>query len=140
MGAVRGILDCSGARIPRSLHGAEVVGLHPHRVDCVEMRLSVAAMTLTRQEIEKVALLARLILTPEELDEMTGQLGRVLEYMALLNEVDTDGVEPLAHAVEFANVFREDRVEKSLDRELALANAPHRDDECYLVPAVLGDV
>lgn len=71
---------------------------------------------------------------------MTQQLGKVLEYMELLNEVNTDQVEPLAHAVELTNVFREDNVAPSLDRELALANAPHRDAECYLVPAVLGDV
>ena len=71
---------------------------------------------------------------------MTAQLGKVLEYMSLLNEVNTEHVEPLAHAVELTNVFREDRVTPSLDREEALANAPHRDDECYLVPAVLGEV
>lgn len=97
-------------------------------------------MTITPQEIEKVALLARLILSPDEVAAMAEQLGKVLEYMALLNEVNTDGVQPLAHAVEFDNVFRQDRVEPSLDREQALANAPHRDDECYLVPAVLGEI
>ena len=95
---------------------------------------------LSLAEIEKVALLARLLLSSEEAQLMTQQLGKVLEYMELLNEVDTDQVEPLAHAVELANAFREDRVAPSLDRELALANAPHRDAECYLVPAVLGEV
>lgn len=97
-------------------------------------------MSLSPQEIEKVALLARLRLTPDEILAMSEQLGKVLQYMELLNEVDTAGVEPLAHAVEFFNVFRQDRVEKSLDRERALANAPHRDEECYLVPAVLGEL
>ena len=91
-------------------------------------------------EIEKVAVLARLLLTPAEAQMMTEQLGKVLEYMSLLNEVNTEQVEPLAHAVELTNVFRDDRVTASLDREAALANAPHRDDECYLVPAVLGEV
>jgi len=91
-------------------------------------------------EIEKVAVLARLLLTPAEAQMMTEQLGKVLEYMSLLNEVNTEEVEPLAHAVELTNVFRDDRVTASLDREAALANAPHRDDECYLVPAVLGEV
>lgn len=95
---------------------------------------------LSLAEIEKVALLARLLLSSEEAQLMTQQLGKVLEYMELLNEVNTDQVEPLAHAVELTNVFREDKVAPSLDRELALANAPHRDAECYLVPAVLGDV
>ncbi|HOA51616.1 MAG: Asp-tRNA(Asn)/Glu-tRNA(Gln) amidotransferase subunit GatC [Thermogutta sp.] len=91
-------------------------------------------------EIEKVAVLARLLLTPAESQQMTEQLGKILEYMSLLNEVNTENVEPLAHAVELTNVFREDRVTPSLDREMALANAPHRDEECYRVPAVLGEV
>jgi aspartyl-tRNA(Asn)/glutamyl-tRNA(Gln) amidotransferase subunit C len=59
--------------------------------------------------------------------------------MALLTELDTDGVEPMAHAVELSNVFRDDVVRPSLSREEALANAPHHDGECYLVPAVLGE-
>ncbi len=90
-------------------------------------------------EIEKVAVLARRLLTPAESQQMTEQLGKILEYMSLLNEVNTENVEPLAHAVELTNVFREDRVTPSLDREAALANAPHRDEECYRVPAVLGE-
>ncbi len=96
-------------------------------------------MAISEQEIRKVALLARLELTPEEARLMATQLSRVLEYMELLNSVDTQGVEPLALAVEVTNVLREDRVTPGLDRESALANAPHRDDECYRVPAVLGE-
>jgi aspartyl-tRNA(Asn)/glutamyl-tRNA(Gln) amidotransferase subunit C len=95
-------------------------------------------MALSREEVEKVSLLARLLLSEEELDKITSQLGSILHYMELLSEVDTAQVEPMAHALEVANVFREDRVEPSLDRSRALASAPHRDDECYLVPAVLG--
>jgi aspartyl-tRNA(Asn)/glutamyl-tRNA(Gln) amidotransferase subunit C len=97
-------------------------------------------MSLTREEVEKVSLLARLLLTEDELSRMTEQLGAILEYMELLAEVDTTGVEPMAHAVELSNVFRSDTAQPSLDREAALANAPHRDAECYLVPAVLGEV
>jgi len=59
--------------------------------------------------------------------------------MELLDEVDTDRVEPMAHALDVSDVFREDEVRPSLPRDEALANAPNRDDECYLVPAVLGD-
>jgi aspartyl-tRNA(Asn)/glutamyl-tRNA(Gln) amidotransferase subunit C len=99
-----------------------------------------SAMSLTRDEVEKVSLLGRLLLTEDELQKMTEQLGAILEYMELLGEVDTTGVEPMAHAVELANVFRSDTAQPSLDREAALANAPHRDAECYLVPAVLGEV
>jgi aspartyl-tRNA(Asn)/glutamyl-tRNA(Gln) amidotransferase subunit C len=96
-------------------------------------------MSISRQEVEKIALLGRLLLTEEELDRMTVQMGGILDYMDLLGEVDTEGVEPMAHAIDVANAFRDDRVGSSLDREAALANAPHRDAQCYLVPAVLGE-
>jgi aspartyl-tRNA(Asn)/glutamyl-tRNA(Gln) amidotransferase subunit C len=97
-------------------------------------------MSISRQEVEKVSLLGRLLLSDEELDTMTHQLGDILGYVELLSEVDTDNVEPMAHALDVANAFREDKVRPSLDREDALANAPNRDEECYLVPAVLGEI
>jgi aspartyl-tRNA(Asn)/glutamyl-tRNA(Gln) amidotransferase subunit C len=56
-----------------------------------------------------------------------------------LSELDTEEVEPMAHAVEVTNVFRADEPRPSLAREEALANAPEQDGQCYLVPAVLGD-
>jgi len=96
-------------------------------------------MAISREEVEKVSLLARLRLSEEELDKMTIQLGAILQYIELLAEVDTTAVQPMAHALDVADVFRADEVRPSLDREEALANAPHRDDECYLVPAVLGE-
>lgn len=97
-------------------------------------------MAISREEVEKVSLLGRLLLSEEELDRMTTQLGQILAYMDLLGEVDTDGVEPMAHALDVSDVFRDDRVCSSLDRDRALANAPNRDDECYRVPAVLGEL
>jgi aspartyl-tRNA(Asn)/glutamyl-tRNA(Gln) amidotransferase subunit C len=60
-------------------------------------------------------------------------------YVDLLAEVDTEGVEPMAHAVEVTNVFEEDDTRPSLPREAALDNAPHHDERGYLVPAVLGE-
>jgi aspartyl-tRNA(Asn)/glutamyl-tRNA(Gln) amidotransferase subunit C len=96
-------------------------------------------MSLTRQEVEKVSLLGRLLLSEEELDTMTAQLGQIVDYFELLNELDTGDVEPMAHAVEIHNVFADDQPVTSLPRDAALANAPKRDDECYRVPAVLGD-
>lgn len=96
-------------------------------------------MSLTRADVEKVALLARLQLTEAELETMTAQLGQIVGYVDLLGEVDTDRVEPMAHAVEVVNVFAEDQVEPSLPRELALANAPRHNGRGYLVPAVLGE-
>jgi len=96
-------------------------------------------MSISRQDIEKVALLARLQLTEAELATMTEQLAQIVSYVDQLAEVITDGVEPMAHAVEVANVFREDAVTASLPREEALANAPNHDERGYLVPAVLGE-
>lgn len=95
-------------------------------------------MSLSRDEVEKVSLLARLRLSAGELDRMTADLGQILHYVELLEEVDTAQVEPMAHPVEITDVFRDDQARPSLPREQALANAPHRDDECYRVPAVLG--
>lgn len=97
-------------------------------------------MAISRSEVEKVSLLGRLLLSGEELDKMTAQLGEILQYMDLLAEVDTSDVEPMAHAHDVSDVFRDDQVRRSLARDEALANAPHRDDECYRVPAVLGDL
>jgi aspartyl-tRNA(Asn)/glutamyl-tRNA(Gln) amidotransferase subunit C len=96
-------------------------------------------MALTRADVEKVALLARLRLTDAELGTMTEQLGQIVGYVDQLGEVDTEGVEPMAHAVEVTNVFAEDVVEPSLPREAALANAPRQNGRGYLVPPVLGE-
>ncbi|MDY0167816.1 MAG: Asp-tRNA(Asn)/Glu-tRNA(Gln) amidotransferase subunit GatC [Thermoguttaceae bacterium] len=96
-------------------------------------------MAISRKQVEDVSLLARLLLSEAELDQMTGQLGKVLEYVALLREVDTEGVEPMAHPLDVVDAFRDDEVRPSLGRDQALANAPSRDAECYRVPAVLGE-
>lgn len=96
-------------------------------------------MALTRSDVEKVALLARLQLTEAELATMTEQLIQVVEYVDKLAAVDTDGIEPMAHAVEVTNVFREDRQTESLPREAALANSPRHNQRGYLAPAVLGE-
>lgn len=94
-------------------------------------------MSLSRAQVEHVSLLARLLLEPDELDQMTHQLGKVVRYVEQLGELDTQTIEPLAHALDLTNVFAEDRLGPSLDRKDALANAPHQDGECYRVPAVL---
>ena len=94
-------------------------------------------MSLERDDVEKVSLLARLMLSDEELDKMTAQLAQIVEYVDQLGELNTDDVQPMAHAMELVNVFSDDEVRPALDREEALANAPNRDDECYRVPAVL---
>jgi aspartyl-tRNA(Asn)/glutamyl-tRNA(Gln) amidotransferase subunit C len=100
-------------------------------------------MSLTRQEVEKVSLLGRLLLTPEELDRLTSQLGGIVQYIEQLAELDDEikakSVRPMAHAVEMTNIFRADEVCPSLDRAASLANAPQQDQQFYLVPAVLGE-
>lgn len=96
-------------------------------------------MSLSREQVEKVSLLGRLRLSEAELEVMTAQLGQIVSYVEQLSELETDDVEPMAHAVEIFNVFREDQVRPGFDRAEMLANAPHADGEYYLVPAVLGD-
>lgn len=97
-------------------------------------------MAISPEEVAKVSLLARLRLSGEELDKMTAQMGQILDYMELLGELDTEQVEPMSHALDVSDVFRPDQVCPSLDRRKALGGAPSRDEECYRVPAVLGDV
>jgi aspartyl-tRNA(Asn)/glutamyl-tRNA(Gln) amidotransferase subunit C len=96
-------------------------------------------MSLSREQVEKVSLLARLRLSDAELERLTAQLSQVVDYMELLGELDTENVEPMAHAVEISNVFRADEARPSFDRAEMLARAPHADGEFYLVPAVLGE-
>ena len=94
-------------------------------------------MKITRQEVEHVAHLARLHLEGEELDLMTGQLDMILSYVAKLEELDTEGVEPTTHAFSITNAFREDIVEPSLDQDKALANGPDHSDDSFVVPRVI---
>jgi aspartyl-tRNA(Asn)/glutamyl-tRNA(Gln) amidotransferase subunit C len=96
-------------------------------------------MALSRADVEKVAALARLELSEEEIVQLAAQLGDVLTYIEQLSELDTANVEPMAHAVEQVNVLAEDEIAASFDREQMLSAAPSRDQECYRVPPVLGD-
>ncbi len=92
---------------------------------------------LTREDVEKVAGLARLKLTEEEISEMADKLSQVISYVTVLDEVDVSNVEPMAHVADVANVFREDVVRESLPREAALGNAPKSDGKYFLVPQIL---
>lgn len=96
-------------------------------------------MSLSRQDVEKVSLLARLRLSEAELETMTPQLIKIVDFVEQLNELDTTHVQPMAHALDMHNVFADDLTQASLPRDAALSNAPKRDDECYRVPAVLGE-
>lgn len=92
---------------------------------------------LSREQVQKVATLARLKLTDAEMDAMTSQLGAILGYVEQLNELDTTNVEPMAHPLPMQNVFREDVLQPSLTTDEALANAPKRSGDFYAVPAIL---
>jgi aspartyl-tRNA(Asn)/glutamyl-tRNA(Gln) amidotransferase subunit C len=92
---------------------------------------------ITRQDVDYVAGLARLTLDDAARDRLVNELGDVLSYMDKLNELDTSDVEPMMHALEVSNVYREDAVQPSLPREDALANAPKTDGEYFLVPKIL---
>jgi aspartyl-tRNA(Asn)/glutamyl-tRNA(Gln) amidotransferase subunit C len=94
-------------------------------------------MSLTADEVRWVAHLARLELSAAELETMTRQLSAILDYVDQLQQVNTDGVEPLAHPLPIHNVFRDDVPAPSLPVDAALANAPDRRDDFYAVPAVL---
>ncbi|HWG45577.1 MAG TPA: Asp-tRNA(Asn)/Glu-tRNA(Gln) amidotransferase subunit GatC [Gemmataceae bacterium] len=94
-------------------------------------------MSLTAQEVQWVAHLARLQLTDAELETMTRQLSAIVDYVDQLKQVNTDGIEPMAHALAVQNVFRDDEPSASLPVADALANAPQRRGDFYSVPAVL---
>src|SRR5690242_14573289 len=83
-------------------------------------RRVVDLMSLTRADVEKVSLLARLELSPAELDTMTTQLVAIVGYVEQLGELNTDSVEPMAHALDVANVFAADEPRPSLPRKCAL--------------------
>jgi aspartyl-tRNA(Asn)/glutamyl-tRNA(Gln) amidotransferase subunit C len=94
-------------------------------------------MKITREEVENVAVLARLELTGEEKDIFTGQMDAILAYVDKLNELDTSGVIPTAHAVPMENAFRDDEARPSIGVDSALANAPERADGFFRVPKVI---
>ncbi len=94
-------------------------------------------MKINRQDVETVALLSRLEMTPEELESYAVQLNAILEYADILNKLDTKGVEPTAHVLPLKNVMRPDEVKPSLPRELALANAPEAEDGYFKVPKIM---
>jgi aspartyl-tRNA(Asn)/glutamyl-tRNA(Gln) amidotransferase subunit C len=94
-------------------------------------------MSLSIDQVRWVAHLARLELADDEINALTRDLTAIVDYMNQLQSVNTDGVEPLAHAVALTNVFREDAPAPSLSVDQALSNAPQRKDEYYAVPAVL---
>jgi aspartyl-tRNA(Asn)/glutamyl-tRNA(Gln) amidotransferase subunit C len=94
-------------------------------------------MKITHAEVEHVARLARLALSPEEVTTFTGQMDAILAYVDTLMELDTEGVVPTSHAVPVENAFREDQARPSIGVHAALANAPDRVEDFFRVPKVI---
>ena len=94
-------------------------------------------MKITKEEVEHVALLARLKFNESEIERFTTQMNSILEYMEKLAQLDTTRVEPTFHAVAQTNVSREDTVKPSIPRELSLSNAPDGDRGFFRVPKII---
>ena len=94
-------------------------------------------MKLSREEVLRIARLARLGVTEEDVDRFREQLSNILENFEILRQVDTEGVPPTAQSIVLQNIMRDDEVTPSLPPEDILANAPRREGECFRVRAVL---
>jgi len=94
-------------------------------------------MKLSRDEVQRVAVLARLRLTPEEQSSLTDELDRILGYMDKLNQLDTADVDLFSHAANITNTLREDRVTNRPNADALLANAPDRDGTFFKVPKII---
>jgi aspartyl-tRNA(Asn)/glutamyl-tRNA(Gln) amidotransferase subunit C len=89
------------------------------------------------EQVRKVALLARLDLSPEEEQQFTGQLSDILDYVEQLKQLDTDSVEPTTRAIELHNITRPDTLTPFADRDALLDCAPDREDDFFKVPKIL---
>ena len=95
-------------------------------------------MKITKEEVLYVAHLARLDLDAESIEKFAGQIDEILGYIEKLNQVDTRNIKPTSHAIFLTNAFREDKEGEHIKRELALANAPEKEDGSFVVPKVVG--
>lgn len=93
--------------------------------------------TISKEQVEHVAWLARIELTEEEKQAFTKQLNEVLDYFKKINEIDTSNIEPTYHVINLANVLREDKVEPSLSKEDALRNASQKEDSFIKAPKII---
>jgi aspartyl-tRNA(Asn)/glutamyl-tRNA(Gln) amidotransferase subunit C len=94
-------------------------------------------MKISKEEIEHIALLARLSLPEEEKELFGSQLSNILDYMEKLNELDTKGIEPTSHVLPLSNVMRDDAPRPSIPKEEALTNAPDHTEKFYRVPKII---
>ena len=96
-------------------------------------------MALSAEEVRKVALLARLELTDEEIAMQATNLNNLLAQFEALQNLDVTGIEPTSHSIPVYNILREDAMRPSLTREQALANAPEQREGCFVVPRILAE-
>ena len=96
-----------------------------------------AMSRITREDIQRTAELARLSLGDDEIEAMTHDLDRILDHVDQLQALDTEGIEPTAHAIPLATPLRADESKPGIDPELALANAPSREASAFVVPKVI---
>lgn len=94
-------------------------------------------MSVSKEDVKKIANLARLEFSEEEIGNYTNEMNQILNYMEKLNELDTENVKPLSHPIENSNVFRDDVLKESTLREQALKNAPDKTNEHFKVPKVI---
>ncbi len=94
-------------------------------------------MAVTKEQVMHVAHLARLEFQENELDGFTQTFNNILDYIAKLEEVNTDGINPTSHVIDVKNVFREDEPSSSLSNEEAMKNAPSSEDGSFVVPRII---
>ncbi|MCE5199242.1 MAG: Asp-tRNA(Asn)/Glu-tRNA(Gln) amidotransferase subunit GatC [Armatimonadota bacterium] len=94
-------------------------------------------MRLSKEDIESVAYLSRLELAEEEKEKLTGHINRLLDNFQMLQEIDTQDVEPTSHVIPVFNVFREDVARPSLPADEVISNGPQVDEHCFVVPKVV---
>ncbi len=92
---------------------------------------------ISLEQVTHVAALARLKLTDDEADQMVHDLGQILDYVATLQELDTEGIEPTAHAIPLATPLRPDKAVPGLDPALVVATAPQSEGTAFVVPKVI---
>jgi aspartyl-tRNA(Asn)/glutamyl-tRNA(Gln) amidotransferase subunit C len=93
---------------------------------------------LSEEEVRHVADLARLDIDDDSIGIFSDQIGNILQYIDILNRVNTENTAPTSHAISLANAFREDEIHKHLDRDLGLSNAPEKENGHFIVPKVIG--
>ena len=94
-------------------------------------------MRISKEEVEKLAHLSRLQLDENAIDKMQGDMNKMLNFVDKINELDLEGVEPLAYMSDEVNILRTDKIEQNISHEEALKNAPDKDTDYFRVPKVM---